>query len=790
MPDIKDLTLEEKAYLLSGKSYWEIIGVDRIDLKSIIVTDGPHGIRKSQNISSTDFNANKSEIAICYPTASALACSFNTDLIYQMGEYLGEACQAMNVRVLLGPGNNIKRTPLCGRNFEYFSEDPYLASKMATAEIMGIQSKGVGSSLKHFVANNQERRRNTINAIIDERTLREIYLAAFEEPVKIGKPWTIMGAYNRVNGLYMCENPYFLRDILRDEWGYEGVILTDWTATDQAHVSIRNGLDLEMPTSGDVGPRKIIKAAKDREFMKEVDRAAENVINLLTKAEETKVETSYDLDAHHQKAREIAHECIVLLKNNENTLPISPEKYNSVAIIGKFAKEPRYQGGGSSHINSYRVDTVFEEFTALSDIEIKYADGYSLKTDITEEEIIFEAVNVAKPADIVLLFVGLPDVYETEGIDRKHLDMPPNHIELINRVTTYHDNVVLIISAGSVVKIPYLDRVNAVMNGWLTGEAGAGAIVDGLLGIINPSGKLSESFITDEIYDPSMGNYPGNYEVLYDEGIYVGYRYHDKAGSRLQFEFGFGLSYTQFKYSDIEISNTRIHDTGTVDVKMTITNTGNVSGKEIVQLYVSELNPIVDRPDKELKGFSKIELQAGESKNISFTLDKRSFAYYNVDIKDWHVNSGIFRILIGKSSRDIVLETDIEVISSNPVYEVTQDKIYVKRVEFIETNRIHRNTSMETIKDHLIGKRIYKMIMKQVNEELAVDEVISDKEYKMLNPEMMITMINEMPLRSFVNATGGDAMTDGNLRILILLLNLTRPDTILGKILGIFSRKK
>lgn len=786
---VNELSLEEKAYLLSGKSIWEIRGVERLGIDSIIVTDGPHGIRKSENIHATDFNASTAEIAICYPTASALASSFNEELIYQMGEHLGNACQAMDVQVLLGPGNNIKRSPFCGRNFEYFSEDPYLAAKMATAEIKGIQSRGIGTSLKHFVGNNQEKRRSTVNAIIDERTLREIYLAAFEEPVIEGKPWTIMSAYNRLNGRYLSENSYLLKDILRGEWNYKGVILTDWIALDEAHVSILEGLDLEMPTSGDIGPQKIIKAVNKGILpIEEVDRAAKNVIRLTIRANDKKVENaSYDLEEHHQKAREIAQECIVLLKNEDNILPLQADR--SVAIIGQFAKRPRYQGGGSSHINPYKVETIYDEFKKLGDdFKISYADGYRLQTDEVEENIIDEAVTAAKSSDVVLLFVGLPDAYESEALDRNHLNMPPNHIELINRISKIHDNVVVVLSAGSVIKIPHLSRIKGLLNGLLTGEAGAGAMVEVLMGITNPSGKLSESFIADESEDPSFGNFPGNHEVNYAEGVFVGYRYHDREQTDLSYEFGYGLSYTEFEYSDLKVSKKSILDHENIEVEFTITNTGDRFGREIVQLYVGELNPIVKRPVKELKGFTKIGLQAGEGKNVCFTLDKRSFAYYNVDIKDWHVNSGKFRIMLGKSSRDIVLQEDIEITSSNPISHVTQQMVYVKLVEFKETNKIHRNTSLENIKNHFVGAIIYKSILKQAKEGLGLDDTVLSEDDPMLNPQMLFAMIDGMPLRSFVNATSGDAMTDGKLKFLIFILNLTRPDTILGKILGIFKR--
>lgn len=786
---ISDLSLEEKAYLLTGKSNWEFRGVERMGIDSIVVTDGPHGIRKSVDPSSKDINATKVEEAVCFPTASALACSFNEDILKEMGEYLGEAGQAMDVRVILGPGNNIKRTPLCGRNFEYFSEDPYLASRLALAEINGIQSKGIGTSLKHFVANNQEFRRQSINAIIDERTLREIYLTAFEEPVIKGKPWTIMGSYNRINGTYAIEHPYLLKNILREEWGYEGLIITDWTAMDRLDVSVKNGMDLEMPGSGDVGPKKLIKAVKKGKLSQDaVDKAAANVVKTVLKAHENSQNIqSYDIEKHHQKAREIANECIVLLKNEEKILPLNKNK--SIAVIGKFAIKPRYQGGGSSHISPYKVDTILEQFEK-TEYDIKYTDGYTLVTDEIVEEYIKDAVNLAKESDIAILFVGLPDAYETEGIDRTHIKMPPSHIELINKVSDVNENIVIVLSAGSVVDIPSYKAKGIIFAG-LLGEAGAGPVVDVLTGIVNPSGKLSESFIKDLKDDPSYNSPSNEHEVRYEEGIFVGYRFHDKMQSDLQYEFGYGLSYTNFEYSSLKIEKKEINDTDNVKVALTVKNSGDYDGKEIVQLYVSETNPLVERPLKELKGFKKIFLKKGESKIVEFELNKRSFAYYNVDIKDWHVNSGEFKILIGKSSQNIILQDTIKINSNNPLQEVTQDKIFRGSVDFPETNKIHRNTPLIKVKDHVVGSIVYKIILKEVKKTLEIDDTnMDEKEKEMLNPQMMSEVADNMPLRSFVNATAGDAMSDTTLSFLIFILNLTRPDKILGKFLNLFRRKK
>lgn len=769
---LADLSIEEKAYLLSGLNFWQIRGIERFGLETITVADGPHGLRRHIDVEQ-DIGAEAIE-AICFPTGSALAASFNEKLLVEMGEYLGDEAQAEDVQVLLGPANNIKRTPVCGRNFEYLSEDPYLAGKLATALIKGIQSKGVGTSLKHFVANNQERRRPTINAIIDERTLREIYLTAFEEPVLEGKPWTIMGAYNRLNGNYVCQNSYILKDILREQWGYEGVMLTDWGALDQAHEAIAAGLDLEMPGSGNVGPRKIIKAAKKGILpMDDLDRAARHIVEILIKANQLrKKDATYDKDLHHHKAREVAQDCLVLLKNDDDILPLSPDKYKSVGIIGDFAKNPRYQGGGSSHINSYKVDTVYDEFLELgTEYKVDYAQGYDRNQDEVDEQMQEEAINLAKNSDIVLLFIGLPDRYETEGVDRRHLDMPPNHLAMVEELSKVNQNLVVVLSVGSAVKLPFVDKVKGMVQSWLVGEAGAGAIVDILLGKVNPSGRLSESFIKNESDDPVTGNYPGIREVTYGEGIFIGYRYHNKHNTDLYYPFGYGLSYTSFEYTDLKINKNSISDKDSAEIVVTVKNTGKMAGKEVVQLYVSEREPLVERPIRELKGFSKVELQPGESKEVVFVLDKRAFAYYNNDIADWHVNTGIFDIQIAKSSRDIILSKTIEVRSTvDLMAKPSERKVYLKRVEMNLSNKVTRNTPIEAIKNQKLGKIIYSMILKELEKAAAA----SDQQDAMLDSENILDLVNDLPLRTFVNMTAGKAMGDRTLSLIIGMLNLTR----------------
>jgi beta-glucosidase len=780
---VNNLSLKEKSYILTGKSFWEICVPDRFSIPTIIVSDGPHGLRRVVNVSEDKGNG-ESIKAICFPTASAQACSFDEEILFKLGSILGEECQAENIQVLLGPANNIKRTPLCGRNFEYYSEDPYLAGKLSTAFIKGVQSRGVGTSLKHFVANNQEKRRMTINSIIDERTLREIYLGAFEEPIIEGKPWTIMGSYNKVNGSYVCQNEYLLQQVLRKEWKYDGVVLSDWGAVDQLHESIQNGLDLEMPTSGNVGPEKIIKGFKKGILsLDRINASVTNVIQLLEKANSFKMkDSSFNKEEHHLKAREIGRECIVLLKNEQNILPLTSSKYKSIALIGDFVMNPRFQGGGSSHINPYKVDNLFDEFQKSSnDYKITYARGFDRNQDETNESLLIEAKSVASTSDIILLLVGLPDRYETEGIDRKHLNLPPNQLSLIEEISKNNSNVVVILSIGSCVKLPFVSKVKGLICSWLLGEAGAGSIYDILTGLSNPSGKLAESFIKNEKDDPSFGNYPGDHEVVYKEGVFVGYRYHDQFNKDIEFEFGFGLSYTEFEYSDLKISKDNIKDDEEVNVSFRIKNIGSFPGKEIVQLYIRENIPIIERPPKELKRFKKVFLNTQEEIEIEFTLNKRSFAYYNVYNKDWVVNSGEFTILIGKSSRNIILDKTIHVQST--IKSIIEEKVKTYDNPTKKSKKINRNTPMEELKNHPIGISMYRKMEKEMNKRLS-----NDNENAVMDSNSTVEFLNNMPLRGLVNLSQGKGLSERSMNLLIFFLNRTRKNTILGKFLITFLK--
>ncbi len=690
---IKQMTLEEKASLCDGLSYWESQPIERLGISAINLNDGPHGIRKKGEKGDTpkgETNLLKGVPAICFPTASATACSWDPDLMYRMGEALGEEALKEKVSVLLGPGTNIKRSPLCGRNFEYFSEDGLLAGEIAASFINGVQSKGVGTSLKHFAANNQETRRMTVNTVADERTLRETYLVPFEIAVKKAQPWTVMNSYNRLNGTYAAENKWLLTDVLRKDWGFKGIVVTDWGAENERVPGLLAGQELEMPTSSGEGTRLIVEAVKNGTLDEAVlDAAVDKLLDMIKRAEAVRGDYTYDSDAHHKLAREIASQCMVLMKNDGNVLPL--KKDAKVALIGEMARTPRYQGAGSSLINPIKLDCALETMKDMG-VNLSFAAGYSLKKKCKNQaELISEAVQTAKNADVAVVFVGLTDEYETEGNDRKHIDIPPVHNTLVEEVLKANPNTVVVLSGGASVRMPWANKVPAILNMFLTGQAGGSAVCDILFGDVNPSGKLSETYPL-ALQDNSSYNYfPGTpVSVEYREGVYVGYKYYDTAKKDVAFPFGFGLSYTTFEYSDIKLSADSIKDTDTVTVSFRIKNTGAVDGAEIAQVYVNDVESTIYRPVKELRGFKKVFLKAGEEKEVSITLDKRAFAYYNVNIGDWHVESGEFRILVGASSRDIRLEASVNVESTVeaivPDYKATAPSYYGADIMNVSAN--------------------------------------------------------------------------------------------------------
>jgi beta-glucosidase len=785
---IAQMTLQEKASLCSGLDFWYLKGIDRLGIPSIMVTDGPHGLRKKAG-DDDPIGLNESVPATCFPTASALASTWNRDLIFQVGEALAQECRAEKVGVVLGPGLNIKRSPLCGRNFEYFSEDPYLGGEIAASHIRGVQSKGVGTSLKHYAVNNQEHRRMTIDAVVDERALREIYLAGFEIAVKKAQPWTVMCAYNRVNGTYCCEHETLLTDILKNEWGHEGLVVTDWGAMNQRVEALAAGLELEMPGTKNGNDARIVAAVQEGRLSEEVlDGAVERLLNLIFKASETLTQDyEYDRQAHHTLARRVAGEGAVLLKNEGGLLPL--QTTTKIALLGQFAKTPRYQGAGSSHIVPTRLDNVHDEMIELAGQDnITYAPGYSPKGDRVDDQLLQEAVAVAQSAEVVVICAGLTDLYEVEGLDREHMRLPRGHDALIEAVAGVHSNVVVVLSNGSPVEMPWAGQVNAILEGYLGGQAGAGAIADILYGHVNPSGKLAETFPLRLEDNPSYDYFPGGPKTVeYREGLYVGYRYHDTVQQKVLYPFGHGLSYTTFEYSDLQPSQNAITDRDTLTVTFRVKNSGQIAGQEIAQLYIRDVESTAFRPGKELKEFAKVALQPGEETKVSFELDRRAFAYYDPTIHNWCVESGDFEILVGASSRDIRLSTTVKVESSQPkAPEVDRDNLAVyydfpagaavSKQSFeallgrpVPANEIAPgepctiNTPMEDMQDSFVGRLLGSMMQRQISAMIG-----GDKESP--NALLMESAIREGPLRLLMMFSDG-AVTREMLDALLLMIN-------------------
>ena len=663
---ISEMTLEEKASLCSGLTSWETKPVERVGVPSITMTDGPHGLRR-QKKDTDHLGIFASVPATCFPAGCATASSFDEELIAEMGRAIAVECISEDVSILLGPGTNIKRSPLCGRNFEYFSEDPHLAGKMSAAHIKSVQELGVGTSLKHFVANEQETLRMSISSEVDERTLREIYLAAFEYPIKDAKPATVMCAYNKVNGEFASENKYLLTDILRDEWGFEGYVVSDWGAVSNRVKAIAAGLDLQMPATNGVHDAMIVEAVKSGQLDEAIlDKTVERILKVTFDTvitAEQKAKYPLDLSNHNEIARKIAAECIVLLKNDDATLPIAADK--KIAFVGEFFEKPRFQGGGSSHINPYKVTPAKEKMGMFPNAA--YAQGFQIDNDETDSMLLAEAVKLAGESDVCVVFAGLPDRIESEGYDRQHMHLPENQKYLIEEISKTQPNLVVVLHNGSPVEMPWICCAKSVVEAYLGGQAVGAAVMDVLSGAVNPCGKLAETFPLRLQDNPSYLNFPGNRDrVEYGEGIFVGYRYYDKKEMPVLFPFGHGLSYTTFGYSDIVVDKPAALDTDTITVSVKVKNTGTCAGKEVVQLYVAPKSTREVRPPKELKGFKKISLTPGEEKTVTFTLNKRAFAFYDADLKDWRVEDGVYGILVGSSSRDIRLEKDIKVSPAVP----------------------------------------------------------------------------------------------------------------------------
>ena len=746
---ISQMTLEEKASLCSGKDFWHLKSIERLGLPEIMVCDGPHGLRK-QNAENKKVGIGNSYPATCFPTAVTTACSWDRDLIYKMGQALAEECLQHGVSVLLGPGVNMKRSPLCGRNFEYFSEDPELAGEMGAAFIAGVQSKGIGTSLKHFAGNSQEMKRMTSNSIIDERALREIYLRAFENKV------------------------------LREEWGFEGAVVSDWGAVNDRVAGLNAGNDLEMPSSGGVNDAKIVEAVKCGVIDEAtLDERVDKLVDIILKGVANKKPGyKFDVKAHNLLSRQIAEQSMVLLKNEDNILPLKRVEGEYVAVIGAFADNPRYQGAGSSIINPTMIDSGRRAFNN-SPISVKFADGYDRAGKRKNEDAyITEACNLAKNASKAVVFIGLTDDYESEGFDRSTMKLPDGHNRLGEAVSRVNDNVIVVLEGGSPVEMPWADDVKAILNAYLGGQSVAPAIVDVLTGKANPCGKLAETYPICLKDTPTSFRYPDSKEdVQYRESIFIGYRYYDKVERNVRFPFGFGLSYTSFEYSDIKLRKKNLTKGEGAKVTFTIKNTGDVAGSEIAQVYVAKPESKVFRAPKELKGFVKVQLQPGEEKKVTVELDDRAFAFWNTATEDWCVESGEYKIFVGASSRDIRLEavanmksedaaTIVDLRESADIYfdgdpararEDDFKTIYGGEFKFApEITNDSLNNSIERSKDKGLAKFIYNTV------DLAM------KPKGGVGSSMITNTIMQTPIRNYVSMSNGlftEDMADGLLKL-------------------------
>lgn len=743
------MTLEEKAGMCSGADFWHLKGVGRLGIPSVMVTDGPHGLRKQED-AADHLGFNDSIKAVCFPAGCATASSFDRNLVHGLGETIGKECQAENVSTILGPAMNIKRSPLCGRNFEYYSEDPYVASEMAGAFAKGVQSQNVGTSMKHFLANNQEKRRMTNSSQVDERTLREIYLAAFEGAVKKAKPWTVMNSYNRVNGTYVGESREYLTDILRNEWGFDGYVMSDWGAVNDRVEALKAGMDLEMPSSGGMNDALIVKAVQEGNLDESaLDETCARILRIIFKYTENHQEDAvFDYENDHETAAKVEEECIVLLKNESDILPLRTDK--KVAFIGKYAEMPRYQGGGSSHINSFRVESALEAVKGIS--EVLFAKGYEDGADEVDETLLAEAVKTAGEAETVVIFAGLPDNFESEGYDRTHLELPNCQNLLIEKICEVQKNVIVVLHNGSPVTMPWKEKVQGILEAYLGGQAVGKAVVNVLYGNANPSGRLAETFPLRLEDTPCYLTYgKGADEAEYREGVFVGYRYYTTKKQEVLFPFGYGLSYTTFAYSNLRLCRSEMTDQDTLSVSVDVENTGTRTGKEVVQLYVAVPDSEVSRPAKELRGFDKIELRPGEKKTVVFELDGRAFSYWNTELHDWYVESGIYQVQIAKNAEEAVLTDEVRVTS---------------------TKKINRKYDMNTCLGVLLQDENAQAIFGQMmggNEQAAEMAQANQDTSGVINAEMMAAMMNDMPLRQLLSFVPG--ITREMLEQLLAMLN-------------------
>lgn len=762
---IAKLNLEQKCALLSGAGTFTTRGCPKAGIPSITLSDGPNGVRKQAG-AADHLGLNPSVPATCFPTAATVACSWDPALGEQLGRAMGEEAAAQEVSVLLGPGLNTKRSPLCGRNFEYFSEDPYLSGKLAAAYVRGIQSNGIAACPKHFAVNSQELRRMASDSVVDERTLRELYLTGFEIVVKEAHPKTIMSSYNLVNGTYANENAHLLQDILRRDWGFDGAVVTDWGGSNDHALGVKNGSTLEMPAPGGDAVRELLKAVETGKITEaDVDARLDELLTLVfdTHAAVENHSLSFDADAHHALARRAAAESAVLLKNDGDLLPLAAGA--SVAVIGDFAETPRYQGAGSSAVNSIKVDTFLDCLKDSGLHSVGFATGFDRqgKPDAAKKA---EAAALAAKADVVLLCLGLDEIKESEGLDRADMKLADNQIELLQAVQQANPNTVVVLSAGASLETPWLAHCRALVYGALGGQAGAGAMVDVLTGKINPSGKLAETWANTHADTPAKDNFAGaGRTVQYREGLYVGYRYYQTAGVPVAFPFGYGLSYTSFAYSELK-ADAR-------SVTLTVTNTGSRAGAEIVQVYAAKLDAQIFRPAQELKAFTKVWLEAGESKTVTLPLDDKAFRYWNTKTDSWEVEGGTYELRVGANSADIRLTAAVEVngtsapnpyagkalphYTSGKVQRVPDDEweILLGRPIPADTVKIDRNMTLGEL-NHSRSPLCWLV--------WAVLTMMLNASYKRGKPNLNVMFQYNMPLRALAKMTSGAismGMVDG-----------------------------
>ena len=726
---VSEMTLEEKAGMCSGLDFWHLKEVEHLGIPKVMVSDGPHGLRK-QDEKGDHLGINDSIKAVCFPPAVLSACSFDRGLMEEMGKAIGREAQANDVSVVLGPAVNIKRSPLCGRNFEYYSEDPYLAGEIAAAFVKGVQSQHVGTSIKHFAANNQEYRRMSSSSEVDERTLREIYFPAFETAVKKAQPYTFMCSYNQINGTFASENKWLLTDVLRGEWGFKGYVMSDWGAVNDRVKGLEAGLELEMPASGGDNDAMIVKAVKDGALEEKIlDQAVERILRIIFEYADHRKPQEFTMEKDHEEAQHIAEESMVLLKNENHILPLKTSE--KAAFIGGFARNPRFQGGGSSHINCFKTTNVLDSVPC--DAQVVYAEGFPADRDFYDKALADEAVKAAAEADKAVIFAGLPESFESEGYDRSHMRLPECQNRLITEILKVQPNTVIVLHNGSPVEMPWLGEIKGLLETYLGGQAGGAAAANILYGKINPSGKLAETMPLKLSDNPSYLNFGGGEKVEYREGIFVGYRYYDTKEMDVAFPFGYGLSYTTFAYSNLKLSMENPTEKDTVMVSADVINTGKSAGKEVVQLYIRDLTGSAIRPEKELKGFEKVFLEPGETKTVTMELNKRSFAWYNTELHDWFAASGDYEILVGASSRDIRLTETLHLNSSQRL-----------------PMHVHMNTTLgDLLRNPETAEAAKKLIQKYLSGEAgseAASEAVSE--------EMTMAMTDSMPLRALMGFAG------------------------------------